>query len=87
MFESKLPTPDDFYQALLDTHQGLSLVDSHVLNARLVLILANEVGDMTTVRAALAAARDGLGPPTMEPSAKLEQNPDASHSETETPDV
>jgi hypothetical protein len=54
----KLQAPDDFYQALLDTHQGLSLAASHALNARLVLILANEVGDLDTLRAALRAARD-----------------------------
>ncbi len=62
MFENKLASPDDFYQALLEAHQGLSLAQSHVLNARLVLILANEVGALETIRAALAAARDGLGP-------------------------
>jgi len=59
--ESKLESPDDFYQALLDTHQGLSLEQSHALNARLVLILANQIGDMPTLRAALCAARDDAG--------------------------
>jgi hypothetical protein len=63
MFEPRLTAPDDFYQALLDAHQGLSLADSHALNARLVLILANEVADMPTLLAAFAAAREGLGGP------------------------
>ena len=58
MIENQLTHPDDFYQALLDTHAGLSLADSHALNARLVLILANQVGDMTQLRAALTAARE-----------------------------
>ena len=57
MFDNQLTHPDDFYQALLDAHAGLSLAASHALNARLVLILANQVGDMTWLRAALAAAR------------------------------
>ncbi len=57
MLDHSLTHPDDFYQALLDTHAGLSLDDSHALNARLVLILAHQVGDMRLLRAALAAAR------------------------------
>ena len=54
-----LDSPDDFYEALLDAHQGLSLDESHALNARLVLLLANEVGRLDVLRAALAAARQG----------------------------
>jgi hypothetical protein len=38
--ESDLERADDFYQALIDTHRGLNEVDSHALNARLVLPLA-----------------------------------------------
>jgi hypothetical protein len=56
-FANKLAAPDDFYEALLDAHQGLSTADSHALNARLVLLLANAVGDMTTLQALLAAAQ------------------------------
>ena len=62
MFEDRLSHPDDFYQALLDAHAGLSLSQSQVLNARLVLILANQVGDLALIRSALAAAREGLEP-------------------------
>jgi hypothetical protein len=60
MFEPKLERPDDFYEALLDAHQGLTLEQSHALNARLLLILANEVGYLDTLKAALAAAREGF---------------------------
>lgn len=60
MFEPKLERPDDFYEALLDAHQGLTLEQSHALNARLLLILANEVGRLDTLKAALAAAREGF---------------------------
>ena len=69
MFENKLASPDDFYETLLEAHQGLSLAQSHVLNARLVLILANEVGALSTIRAALHVARDGLGVATAVPAA------------------
>ncbi len=54
-----LEAPDDFYEALIDTHQGLSLAESHALNARLVLLLANHIGDLAVLREALAAARAG----------------------------
>jgi hypothetical protein len=56
---ARLEAPDDFYEALLDAHQGLSLAQSHALNARLVLLLANEIGRLDTLKAALAAAREG----------------------------
>lgn len=53
-----LDAPDDFYEALIDTHRDLSAEDSHALNARLVLILANHVGSLEVLREALRAARD-----------------------------
>jgi len=62
MFEPKLERPDDFYAALLDSHAGLTPEQSQALNARLVLILANEVGRQDVLEAALAAAREGLQP-------------------------
>ena len=52
--------PDDFYEALLDAHQGLPLERSHQLNARLVLLLANQIGRLDVLKLALAAARQGL---------------------------
>ena len=55
-----IPEPDDFYQALLDAHAGLDEADSAALNARLVLLLANHVGDLEALREALDLARDGL---------------------------
>jgi hypothetical protein len=54
---------DDFYEMLIQTHRGLSDADSRQLNARLVLLLANHVGDLGVLRQALAAARAGLGAP------------------------
>jgi hypothetical protein len=55
-----LERPDDFYAALLGAHEGLSEADSQALNARLVLLLANEVGAHQRLLALLAAARQGL---------------------------
>lgn len=48
---------DDFYAELMAAHEGLSFEESARLNARLVLLLANRVGDLETLRQALAAAR------------------------------
>lgn len=53
-----LEAPDDFYEALITTHQGLSTDESHALNARLVLLLANHIGSLDVLRQALAAARE-----------------------------
>jgi hypothetical protein len=54
-----LPDPDSFYASLLAAHRGLSEAESHALNARLVLVLANHVGDRKVLELALALARDG----------------------------
>lgn len=55
-----LAAPDDFYQALIDAHAGLDEAASAALNARLILLLANHVGDLGVLREALAAARAAL---------------------------
>lgn len=56
--ELNLKAPDDFYEALIDTHRDLPEAESHALNARLVLLLANHIGDMAVLQQALALARD-----------------------------
>ena len=54
-------TPGDhFYEALIDTHRDLDDAQSQLLNARLVLLLANHIGDLRVLREALAAARDSV---------------------------
>jgi len=50
---------DDFYEALIEVHQGLASDESHALNARLVLVLANHIGSMAVLREALMTARNG----------------------------
>jgi hypothetical protein len=49
---------DTFYEQLLDAHQGLSREQSEMLNARLILILANQVGDAQVLGECVAAARN-----------------------------
>ena len=63
-----LSAPDDFYEALIDAHRELSPAQSHALNARLVLLLANHIGALEVLKQALAAARDSAVPST-EPKA------------------
>ena len=50
---------DDFYENLIDAHNGLSDEQSEALNARLILLLANHIGDLKVLREALQAARAG----------------------------
>lgn len=47
---------DDYYAELLATHDGLSREDSDALNARLVLVLSNHIGDRAVLSQALTAA-------------------------------
>ncbi len=49
--------PDGFYSELLMAHEGLSKDESDGLNARLILLLANHVGDREILLEALTAAR------------------------------
>lgn len=58
--EPNIPQPDDFYQMLIDAHIGLTDEQSAAFNARLVLLLANQIGDLSTLRQAIAAARASL---------------------------
>lgn len=51
---------DDFYEALIQAHRDLSDEQSQMLNAKLILILANQVGDISVLREALSLAREGV---------------------------
>lgn len=48
---------DDFYEALIDAHRDLATAQSHELNVKLVLLLANHVGRQDVLVEALEAAR------------------------------
>jgi hypothetical protein len=51
-----LQDADGFYEQLLDAHQGLSAEQSGLLNARLILLLANQVGDAKVLKECIDAA-------------------------------
>jgi len=55
-----ISAPDDFYEALIDTHRDLDDAQSALVNAKLVLLLANHIGDLAVLRAAMAAAREDV---------------------------
>jgi len=52
-----ISTPDDFYAELLKLHEGRDVAESHAINAKLVLILANHIGDRGVLRDAFEAAK------------------------------
>ncbi len=56
---SRFPNPDAAYHAIIDAHRGLSDEASAALNARLVLLLANHIGDLEVLHEAIALAREG----------------------------
>ncbi len=58
--ETNLADPDRCYTAIIDAHRGLSDEQSSELNARLVLILTNQIGDKTVLDEALSMARLGI---------------------------
>lgn len=60
--EPNLSDPDAFYERLIEAHRGLDGAASRRLNAKLILLLANHVGDGQVLEEALRAARgDALG--------------------------
>jgi len=59
--ESNHPSPDDFYERLIATHRGLSDEESALVNAKLILLLANHIGDPQVLAQAMTAARQGIG--------------------------
>lgn len=58
--EPNLAAPDDFYQALIELHRDLSDEQSELVNARLILLLANHIGDLAVLREAMRRAREGI---------------------------
>jgi hypothetical protein len=56
--ESNLQNPDEFYEAWLNAHDGLDQTESFELNARLVMLLANQVGDFSVILQCIKAASD-----------------------------
>jgi hypothetical protein len=65
-----LARPDDVYNAIVDAHRDLDDEQSRAFDARLILLLANHVGDDGVIREALAAARDSLPRNSLQEGAK-----------------
>lgn len=60
IIDPNLPRPDDFYQALTDLHRDLSDEQSMDVNARLILLLSNHIGDQSVLEQAMAIAREHI---------------------------
>lgn len=58
--EPNLPRPDDFYQTLTDLHRDLDDAQSADVNARLILLLSNHIGDQAVLTEAMTIAREHL---------------------------
>lgn len=56
--QPNIPDPDGFYQELIESQRELSDAQAEMLATKLVLILANHVGDREVLREAIALARD-----------------------------
>lgn len=52
-----IPAGDDFYAELIAAHEGLSKSDSDAFNARLILVLANHIGERKVLSEAISAAQ------------------------------
>jgi len=58
--EANLAAPDELYAALIAAHDGLDADESALLNAKLVFLLANHIGDRAVIDQAIAAAREDV---------------------------
>jgi hypothetical protein len=56
--EPNIAAPDDFYQELIDLHRDLAEDQSRQVNARLILLLANHIGDIAVLSEAMRAAAE-----------------------------
>jgi hypothetical protein len=57
--DPNIPDPDGFYAALVAAHEGLTDAASAALNARLIFLLANQIGDQQVLADCIVAARGG----------------------------
>lgn len=64
--DANLARPDDFYERLIEMHRDLDREQSELVNCKLILLLANHIGDDDVLRDAMARARDGVGSPDAE---------------------
>lgn len=55
--EPNFSDADEFYEALIDSHRELTLEQSHQMNAKLVLLLANHIGNLDVLKDAMQRAK------------------------------
>jgi len=60
MLDPNTPDPDGVYQMIIDMHKDLSEDESHAVNARMILILANHIGDKSIIAEATGVARENM---------------------------
>jgi Protein of unknown function (DUF2783) len=60
--------PDAAYRLIVEAHRGLDEAQSRKLDAALILVLANQIGDLAVLKEALALARAALLPSPQEPA-------------------
>ncbi len=67
--DANLARPDDFYEQLIDMHRDLTREQSALVNCKLILLLANHIGDADVLGEAMRRARDDIGttPGTADP--------------------
>jgi hypothetical protein len=54
--------PDAAYRLIVEAHRGLTEEESHRLDAALILVLANQIGDLSVLEDALSLAREAIAP-------------------------
>ena len=57
--EPGVENPDDFYARLIELHEGLSSEESHKVNAKVILMLANHIGDTDVLHEVLEYVKKG----------------------------
>ncbi|MBL4596250.1 MAG: DUF2783 domain-containing protein [Robiginitomaculum sp.] len=55
--QTNIKNPDDIYQKLIDLHKGLTPEQSQKVNAKLILLLTNHIGDINVIQQAIALAK------------------------------
>ncbi len=68
--QSNFQNPDAAYALIVDAHRGLDAETQAALDAALVLLLANHIGDLAVLRQAIAAALQAVKPPATPPAAQ-----------------
>ena len=56
--ELRIEDPDAFYERLIELHADRSAADSELINAKLILMMANEIGDQGVLEELLRALQD-----------------------------